>query len=156
MPFYIHWNKYSERETFWGSSLLSIPIYLLFKTKHLKFPTFLRSPLVLKHYVVTVSVYDVFRCLLSYDSFLTSYHFCFCSYLGVIESKTEGNTWPGLFPVLFELKQPIRWAGISFSCSAGCPHCCYLPAFLLTLKYKVMCWSFCKYVQMWKYKLLWR
>lgn len=98
----IHSSKQnSVKEKYCGSSFLFIPIYffILFKTKKLKFS------LVLKH-DVTVSVYEVFQCLLSYYYFLTFYQFYFCSYLGVTERKTEGNTWLGLFPVFFEMKQP--------------------------------------------------
>lgn len=131
-----------------GSSFLSnyyIPLSYLRKTRHWSLLHF--KGLFSVNLFCCYSLYVLYFLLFVYFHFF-SLIFC-CSYFGVRESKTVMNrVWPTSWFFGTETANQIR--RIIFSVWAGFPHCCYVPA---SSKCKVICWRFCKYVQMWKYKL---
>lgn len=85
-------------------------------------------------FVVTVSVYCTFYCLFT-SIFFPWISFSFFFLLLVFwccwkQDRRERSVWPTSW--FLELRQPIKWAGFSFSFSAGFPCCCYVPASSLT------------------------
>lgn len=113
--------------------------------------------LVLTRYVVTVSVYWTFYFLFTsirppLTSFLLLLLVLWCCWK---KDRREHSVWHTSCFVLFFLTETANQMSkilLQFLCWISM--LLLYPSILADIKCKVMCWSFCKYVQMWKYKLL--
>lgn len=133
-----------RRGTKWcGSPFLSncyLPLFYLRKTKHW-------SLLCFKGFFSVSSFCCYCFCVLYFLFLFTSIFFSlnlsffpFFLLLLVLwccwkQDRRECSVWP--ISWFLELRQPIKWAGFSFSFSAGFPRCCYVPASSLTSSAKL-------------------
>lgn len=158
-----------------------LPLFYLRKTKHWSLLHFKGFFLVLTRFVVTVYVYCTFYFFFLFTSIsfffsssisLFSFSFflfcCCCSYFfGIVESKRQKGTEVGLAYISWfsgtetakskkkKQKKKKRAKGsfllvssLDFHVAAMSQH----PHWHQVQK-RCVCWRFCKYVQMWKYKL---
>lgn len=111
-----------------------------------------RVSLVLTCFVVTVSVYCTLYFLFT-SIFCSSQSLFFVARILVLLKARQKGTFGLAYFLAFGTETANQMSRILLQFLSWISMLLLCPSILTDIKCKVMCWSFCKYVETWKYKL---